>query len=277
MAGSVVLITGASRGIGREMALRVARDGARVALLAKTATPHPKLPGTLDETADAVRAAGGEPLPIVCDVRDEASVSDAVATVAEIFGGIDVVVNNAGAIDLRRTPELAAKHFGRLLDINVLGPYAVVNAAVGHLRNADNPHIVNVSPPVNLDPSWFAPYVGHTVGKYAESLLVLGWAAEFASIPIAVNALWPAVTVASEGMVAVLGRAEAFAQARSPRTMADALYSMIIRPAAEYTGNFVTDEQVLREDGVEDFSGYRLADREEDLTASFYLSSATGS
>ncbi len=269
----VVLVTGASRGIGREIAVRAAQDGARVGLLAKTDTPNPKIPGTLGETAEAVRAAGGEALAVACDVRDADAAAAAVADVADAFGGIDVVINNAGALDLRPTPKLPPKNFRRLLEINVEGPFAVVQAALPHLRRSDNAHIVNVSPPLNLAPSWVGAHVGHTVGKYAESLLTLGWAAEFASIPIAVNSLWPATTVASTGMMAAMGEDIVRAQARDPRIMADAVVALVTRAAAECTGRFYSDEDVLREDGVDDLSRYRLAVRDEDLTPNFYLPS----
>jgi citronellol/citronellal dehydrogenase len=270
----VVVVTGASRGIGREIAVRAAADGARVALLAKTETPNPKIPGTLTETADAVREAGGLALPLVCDVRDGDSVSEAIAAIAEAFDAIDIVVNNAGALDLRRTPQLPPKNFDRLLAVNAEGPFAVVRAAFPLLRQSANAHIVNVSPPLNLEPSWVGAHVGHTVGKYAESLLTLGWAAEFASIPIAVNSLWPATTVASTGMMVAMGEDAVRAQARSPRIMADAVHALVTRPAAECSGHFYTDEEVLREEGVDNLSEYRLAARDEDLTPNFYLSSS---
>jgi len=268
----VVVVTGASRGIGREIAVRAALDGAAVALLAKTQTPNPKIAGTLNETAEAVRDAGGRALALAVDVRDADAVANAIAVAAEEFGGIDVVVNNAGALDLRPTPKLPPKNFDRLLGVNVEGPFAVVQAAFTYLRNSDNAHIVNVSPPLNLDPSWVGAHVGHTVGKYAESLLTLGWAAEFASIPIAVNSLWPATTVASTGMIVAMGETVR-AQARDPRIMADAVHALVTRPAAACTGRFYTDEEVLREEGVHDLSGYRLAATEDDLVPNFYLPS----
>jgi NAD(P)-dependent dehydrogenase (short-subunit alcohol dehydrogenase family) len=267
----VVLVTGASRGIGREIALRAAADGAAVALLAKTSAPNPKLPGTIGDTADAVRDAGGRALPVVCDVRDADAAASAVAEVADAFGGIDMVINNAGALDLRPTPNLPPKNFRRLLEINVEGPFAVVQAALPHLRQSDSAHIVNVSPPLNLDPPWVGTHVGHTVGKYAESLLTLGWAAEFASIPIAVNSLWPAATVASTGMIVAMGDGVR-AQARDPRIMADAVHALITR-SAECSGHFYTDEEVLAEEGVDDLSPYLLAPTESDLVPSFYLPS----
>jgi citronellol/citronellal dehydrogenase len=273
LADRVVLVTGASRGIGRAVAVRAAADGAMVALLAKTDTPNPKIPGTLAETADAVRAAGGRALPVVCDVRDADAVASAVATIAEEYGAIDIVINNAGALDLRSTQKLPPKNFRRLLAINVEGPFAVVQAALPHLRLSDNPHIVNVSPPLNMAPSWVGAHVGHTVGKYAESLLTVGWAVEFALIPIAVNSLWPATTVASTGMMVAMGEDVVRAQARDPRIMADAVHALVTRPAAACSGRFYTDEEVLREEGVDDLSGYRLAATDDDLTPNFYLPS----
>jgi citronellol/citronellal dehydrogenase len=267
----VVVVSGASRGIGREIAVRAGADGARVALLAKTDEPNPKIAGTLRETADAVVAAGGEALPVVCDVRDADSVADAVAAVIAAFGGLDVVINNAGALDLRGTPQLPMKNLDRLLAVNVTGPFALVQAAFPHLRQSDNAHVVNVSPPLNLAPAWVGAHVGHTVGKYAESLLTLGWSAEFASIPIAVNSLWPATTVASTGMMVAMGEEAVRAQARSPQIMADATHALITRPAAGCTGHFYTDEEILAEEGVDDFTAYRLAACDEDLTPNFYL------
>ncbi|MGV0793216.1 SDR family oxidoreductase [Mycolicibacterium sp. XJ1819] len=274
MKDRVVLVTGASRGIGREIAVRAAADGASVGLLAKTETPNPKISGTIAETAERVSAAGGRALPVACDVRDAAAVEQAVTAIAERFGGIDVVVNNAGALDLRRTPKLPPRNLRRLLEVNVEGPFAVVQAALPHLTRSANAHIVNVSPPLNLAPEWVGAHVGHTVGKYAESLLTLGWSAEFASIPIAVNSLWPATTVASTGMIVAMGEDTIRAQARDPRIISDAIAALVTRPAAECTGNFYTDEDVLRGEGVGDFSGYRLAAREEDLSPNFYLASA---
>jgi NAD(P)-dependent dehydrogenase (short-subunit alcohol dehydrogenase family) len=270
----VVVVTGASRGIGAAIAVRAAADGAAVALLAKTVTPNPKIAGTLDETADAVRAAGGHALPVACDVRDASAVASAIDTVAESFGGVDVVINNAGALDLRPTASLPPKSLRRLLEINVEGPFAVVQAALPHLRRSANAHVVNVSPPLSLEPRWVGAHVGHTVGKYAESLLTLGWADEFASIPIAVNSLWPATTVASTGMMVAMGEAAVLAQARSPQIIADAVHALVTRSAASCSGHFYTDEEILREEGVDDFSGYRLAAREDDLAPNFYLPSA---
>jgi NAD(P)-dependent dehydrogenase (short-subunit alcohol dehydrogenase family) len=206
-------------------------------------------------------------------VRDADTVASAVADAADAFGGIDIVINNAGALDLRSTQKLLPKNFRRLLAINVEGPFAVVQAALPHLRLSDNAHIVNVSPPLTMEPSWVGAHVGHTVGKYAESLLTLGWASEFASIPIAVNSLWPATTVASTGMMVAMGEDAVRAQARDPEIMADAVHALITRSAATCSGRFYTDEEVLREEGIDDLSGYRLAATEDDLTPNFYLPS----
>jgi NAD(P)-dependent dehydrogenase (short-subunit alcohol dehydrogenase family) len=274
LADRVVVVTGASRGIGAAIAVRAAADGAAVALLAKTETPNPKIAGTLAETAAAVERAGGRALPVACDVRDAAAVASAIEAVAEVFGGIDVVINNAGALDLRPTASLPPKSLRKLLEINVEGPFAVVQAALPHLLRSDNAHIVNVSPPLLLAPGWIGAHVGHTVGKYAESLLTLGWAEEFAAVPIAVNSLWPATTIASTGMMIAMGEAAIRAQARSPQIMADAVHALVARPAATCTGHFYTDEEILREEGRDDLSEYRLAAREEDLTPNFYLPSA---
>lgn len=270
------MVTGASRGIGAAIAVRAAEDGAAVALLAKTEVPNPKIAGTLGEIADAVTKAGGRGLPVACDVRDAGAVASAIETAAEEFGGIDVVINNAGALDLRPTASLPPKNLRRLLEINVEGPFAVVQAALPHLRRSANAHVVNVSPPLSLDPRWVGAHVGHTVGKYAESLLTLGWAEEFASVPIAVNSLWPATTIASTGMIATMGESTVRAQARTTRIMADAVHALVTRPAATCTGHFYTDEELLREEGWDDddLSEYRLAAREEDLTPNFYLPSA---
>jgi NAD(P)-dependent dehydrogenase (short-subunit alcohol dehydrogenase family) len=273
----VVVVTGASRGIGAAIAVRAAQDGAAVALLAKTDAPNPKIAGTLGDTADAVVAAGGRALAVACDVRDADAVADAIAAVADAFGGIDVVVNNAGALDLRPTATLPPKNLRRLLAVNVEGPFAVVQAALPYLRRSDNAHVVNVAPPLRLEPRWVGAHVGHTVGKYAESLLTLGWADEFAALPIAVNSVWPATTVASTGMIAALGESAARAQARRPEVMADAVHALVTRPAGAFTGRFYTDEEILREEGWDDddLAEYRLADSEEDLVPNFYLASAS--
>ncbi|MCX2931646.1 SDR family oxidoreductase [Mycobacterium sp. CVI_P3] len=269
--GRVIVVTGASRGIGRAIALRAAADGARVALLARTEAPNPKIDGTLTDTAQAVRNAGGRPLAISCDVRDPDAVAAAVEEIAGAFGRIDVVVNNAGALDLRNTAALPPKAFQRLLAVNVEGPYALVHSALPHLRKAENPHVVNISPPLNFNPAWLGTHVAHTVGKYAESMLTIGWADEFASIPIAVNSVWPATMVASTGLMVAMGEETVRGQARTPEIMADAVHALVTRPAADGTGRIYTDAEILRAEGVEDLAGYRLAATDDDLVPNFYL------
>jgi len=272
----VIVVTGASRGIGAAIAVRAAADGAAVGLLAKTDTPNPKIAGTLADTAAAVQRAGGRALPLACDVRDADAVAAAIATIAESFGGVDIVINNAGALDLRPTDKLPPKNLRRLLEVNVEGPYAVVQAALPYLHHSDNAHVVNISPPLRLEPHWVGAHVGHTVGKYAESLLTLGWADEFATVPIAVNSVWPATTIASTGMMVAMGEDAVRAQARSPQIMSDAVHALVTRPAGTCTGHFYTDEDILREEGwdEDDLDEYRLAAREEDLTPNFYLPAA---
>lgn len=271
LAGRVVVVTGASRGIGREIAIRAGADGAAVALLAKTDYPNPKIAGTLTDTASAVRDVGGHPLALTCDVRDPDAIERAVHEIVASFGGIDAVVNNAGALDLRPTPALPPKNFRRLLAVNVEGAYALVHSTLPWLVKSAHAHIINISPPLNLAPEWLAAHVGHTVGKYAESLLTLGWAAEFATVPIAVNSLWPATTVASTGLLAAMGEATVTAQARSPQIMADAVHAMLVESPTVRTGKFLTDAEVLHAVGVDDLVPYRLADRDEDLVPNFYL------
>ncbi|RDH80616.1 SDR family NAD(P)-dependent oxidoreductase [Mycolicibacterium moriokaense] len=275
--GRVVVVTGASRGIGRQIAVRAGADGAAVALLAKTDSPNPKIAGTLAETASAVRDVGGRPLALTCDVRDPDAVQRAVHEVVAAFGAIDAVVNNAGALDLRTTSALPPKNFRRLLAVNVEGAYALVHHALPWLTESAHAHIVNISPPLNLAPRWLSAHVAHTVGKYAESLLTLGWAAEFQAVPIAVNSLWPATTVASTGLMAAMGQETVNAQARSTQIMADAVHALLVQSPSVCTGAFLTDVEILRSAGVEDFDAYRLAAREEDLVPNFYLAAAPGS
>lgn len=266
--GRVALVSGGGRGIGLAIAKDLAARGAKVLI----ADPGTGIDGTGADpkvAADAAADIGGMAFPQ--SIASPEAAQQAVKLAVDQLGGIDIVVNNAGALDLRPTSALPPKNFRRLLEVNVEGPFAVVQAALPHLRKSDNAHIVNVSPPVNLAPAWVGAHTGHTVGKYAESLLTIGWAAEFASIPIAVNSLWPATTVASTGMLVAMGEAVK-EQARDPRVMADALQALVTR-STDCTGNFYTDEQILREEGVTDLTGYRLAASEEDLVPNFYLES----
>jgi len=251
-----IFISGASRGIGLAIALRAARDGANVALIAKTAEPHPKLEGTIYTAAEQIEAAGGRALPIVGDIRDEQQVADAVARAVEQFGGIDICVNNASAINLSQTEALDLKRYDLMQDINVRGTFAVSRACIPHLRGRENPHILTLSPPIDLDPRWLGGHVGYTLAKYGMSLVALGLAAELAKDGIASNALWPRTLVATAAVQNLLGGDAAMAAARKPEVYADAAYAVVNRPARECTGNAFLCEDVLVEEGVTDLSQY---------------------
>ena len=254
--GKTLFISGASRGIGLAIALRAARDGANVALIAKTAEPHPKLEGTVYTAAEQIEAAGGQALPIVGDIRDDAQVDAAVAQAVERFGGIDVCVNNASAINLARTEALDMKRYDLMQDINVRGTFAVSRACIPHLRGRENPHILTLSPPLDLDPRWLGPHLGYTLAKYGMSLVALGLAAELRDDGIASNALWPRTLVATAAVQNLLGGDEAMARARRPEIYADAAYAVLNRPARECSGNAFLCEDVLVEEGVTDLSQY---------------------
>ena len=268
LSGTTMFISGARRGIGLAIALRAARDGANVALVAKTAEPHPKLEGTVHTAAAAIEAAGGQALPIVGDIRDEEQVQSAVAAAAERFGGIDICVNNASAINLAGTEALELKRYDLMQDINVRGAFAVTRACVPHLRQGRNPHILTLSPPISLEPRWLGPHVGYTLAKYGMSLLALGWAEEFKEAGIASNALWPRTLVATAAVQNLLGGDAAMQRARKPEVYADAAYAVLTRPSRECTGNTFLCEDVLLESGVTDLEPYSYvpgADLQVDL------------
>jgi citronellol/citronellal dehydrogenase len=261
--GKTLFISGASRGIGLAIALRAARDGANVALIAKTAEPHPKLEGTVYTAAEQIEAAGGAALPIVGDIRDEQQVAEAVAQAVSRFGGIDVCVNNASAINLSRTEALDMKRYDLMQDINVRGTFAVSRACIPHLRRAENPHILTLSPPISLEERWLGPHVGYTLAKYGMSIVALGLAAELRADGIASNALWPRTLVATAAVQNLLGGDAAMARARRPEIYADAAYAVIVRPARECTGNAFLCEDMLAEEGVTDFSPYSYVEGAE--------------
>jgi citronellol/citronellal dehydrogenase len=266
--GKTIFISGASRGIGLAIALRAARDGANVALIAKTAEPHPKLEGTVYTAAEQIEAAGGRALPIVGDIRDEQQVATAVAQAVDRFGGIDVCVNNASAINLARTEALELKRYDLMQDINVRGTFAVSRACIPHLREAENPHLLTLSPPLDLDPRWLGPHLGYTLAKYGMSLIALGLAAELREDGIASNALWPRTLVATAAVQNLLGGDEAMARARRPEVYADAAYAILNRPSRGCTGNTYLCEDVLAEEGITDLSSYAYvegADLQVDL------------
>jgi citronellol/citronellal dehydrogenase len=254
LSGRTLFITGASRGIGKAIALRAARDGANIVIAAKTAEPDPRLPGTIYSAAEEIEAAGGRALPIVVDVRQEELVHAAVAAAVEHFGGIDILVNNASAISITRTPETPLKRYDLMMDINVRGTFVCAQACLAYLRKSTNPHILTLSPPIDLSPKWLGAHVAYTTSKYAMSLLSLGMAEEFRADGIAVNALWPRTIIATSALkVAQQGEAE---RGRTPEIMADAAYWILTRPARTNSGRFFLDELALREAGVKDFDRY---------------------
>ncbi|GEO81733.1 SDR family oxidoreductase [Pararhodospirillum oryzae] len=252
-----LFITGASRGIGKAIALRAAHDGANVVVAAKTDQPHPRLPGTIHATAAEIEAAGGRALPLCVDVRDEEAVGVAVTRAAETFGGIDIVVNNASAISLTDTPATALKRYDLMMDINVRGTFAVTRACLPWLRRADNPHILTLSPPPSLDSAWYGPHVAYTLSKMGMSLCVLGWAEEFREEGIAANALWPCTLIATAAL-GMVGEAIPPGACRTPAIVAEAAWAILTRPARSCTGTFFLDEAVLREEGVDDFTPYAV-------------------
>ncbi|XPP25791.1 MAG: SDR family oxidoreductase [Leucobacter sp.] len=254
--GKTVLMSGGSRGIGLAIALKAARDGANVALLAKTDTPHPQLEGTIHTAAEAIRAAGGRALPILGDVRSDDDISRAVAATVEEFGGIDILVNNASVIDLSRSLELAEKKYDLMQDVNVRGTFMLSRAAIPALRDAENPHILSLSPPVTLSPRWLGAHTGYTLAKYGMSLATLGLAAEFGEQGIAANTLWPRTTIATAAVKNLLGGDRVMAASRTPEIYADAAYEVVTAPARELTGRALIVEEVLEAAGVTDFSGY---------------------
>jgi citronellol/citronellal dehydrogenase len=272
LAGKTLLMSGGSRGIGLAIGLRAARDGARIALLAKTDTPHPKLEGTVHTAAAQIEAAGGAALPIVGDVRDDASVAEAVARTVETFGGLDIVVNNASAIDLRTTEEIDLKRYDLMQDINARGTFLLSKQAIPHLREAANPHILTLSPPLDLDPRWAGRHLAYTMAKYGMSLSTLGLAEELRKDRIAVNSLWPRTLIATAAVQNLLGGEEAMARARRPEIVADAAHAVLCRASASATGNFYIDDEVLAEEGVTDLSPYAYGELQEDLQLDIFIS-----
>jgi citronellol/citronellal dehydrogenase len=252
--GKTLFITGASRGIGKAIALRAARDGANVVVAAKTTDPHPRLEGTIFSAAAEIEAAGGHALPVACDIRSDAQIEAAVAAAVERFGGIDVLVNNASAISLTGTLTTEPKRFDLMHQINLRGTFMVSRACVPHLVNAERPHVINLSPPLNLDPAWFAPHTAYTIAKYGMSLCVLGMAEEFKG-RVAFNALWPRTVIATAAVQNVLGGDEMMRRARKPEILADAAYAIVHRPVS-YSGHFLLDEDVLAGEGVTDLTPY---------------------
>jgi citronellol/citronellal dehydrogenase len=256
LAGKTLFITGASRGIGLAIALRAARDGANIVIAAKSGVPNPKLPGTIHTAAAAVEAAGGQALALQVDIREETQVRAAAAQAAERFRGIDIVVNNASAIWLAGTAETPMKRYDLMHQVNARGTFMVTQSCLPYLKQADNPHVLMLSPPLNLDPKWFAPHTAYTIAKYGMSLCVLGMSAEFAALGIAVNALWPRTVIATAAFAMIDGVKPE--HCRRPEIVADAAHAILTRCAREYSGHFAIDEDVLREVGVTDFDRYAM-------------------
>jgi citronellol/citronellal dehydrogenase len=259
--GKTLFISGGSRGIGLAIALRAARDGANVVIAAKTAEPHPKLPGTIFSAAKEIEAAGGKALPVQTDIRDEDQVMSAVEAAVERFGGIDILVNNASAISLTGTLETPMKRFDLMIGINLRGTYLCSRACLPHLKRAANPHILTLSPPLNLNPRWFKEHTAYTIAKYGMSMCVLGMAEEFREAGIAVNALWPRTTIATAALQIIPGADPA--RGRKPEIMADAAHHILTRDSRSLTGQFLIDEEVLRQAGVRDFEKYAVKPGEE--------------
>lgn len=252
-----IFITGASRGIGKAIALRAARDGANIVIVAKTAEPHPRLPGTIYTAAEEVEKAGGKALPCVGDVRFEDQVQSAVDSAIDKFGGIDIVINDASAISLTSTLNTKMKRFDLMFSVNVRGTFLVSKLCIPHLKKAENPHILNLSPPLNMDPKWFANTLAYTMSKYGMSMCVLGMAEEYKKEGIAVNALWPRTAIATAA-IKMVGGENAMKHSRKPEIMSEAVYLIITQPSRECTGNFFIDDEVLIQNGITDLSKYSV-------------------
>jgi citronellol/citronellal dehydrogenase len=268
--GRTMFISGGSRGIGLAIAIRAAKDGANVVIAAKTAEPHPKLPGTIYTAADEIRAAGGSALAVVCDIRSEEQVEHAVRKGVEEFGGIDICVNNASAISLEPTTRTSMRRFDLMQQVNTRGTFLVSKTCVPHLEKSDNPHILNMSPPLNMQEKWFAPHVAYSIAKYGMSLCVLGMAGEFRDKGIAVNALWPRTTIATAAVQNLLGGDEIVRRSRKPEILADAAHIILTKPSGEFTGNFCIDDEVLESAGVTDLAFYSV-DPSANLVPDFFV------
>jgi citronellol/citronellal dehydrogenase len=270
LAGKTLFITGASRGIGLAIALRAARDGANIAIAAKTDAPHPKLPGTIHTAAAEIETAGGRALPLAVDIRDETAVATAIARTKAHFGALDIVVNNASAISPTLVTETDMRRFDLMLQVNARGTFLVSKYAIPHLERAANPHILMLSPPLDMREKWFAPHTAYSLAKFGMSLVALGLAGELRSKGIAVNALWPRTTIATSAIRNLLGGDEVMRRSRTPDILADAAHAIFHKPAGSFTGHFLIDDTFLAGEGVTDFDRYRV-DRNEPLQADFFV------
>jgi citronellol/citronellal dehydrogenase len=270
LAGKTLFISGASRGIGLSIALRAAKDGANIAIAAKTAEPNPKLPGTIYTAAEEIEKTGGKALPLVCDIRFEEQVVDAVEKTVARFGGIDICVNNASAISLTGTLQTDMKRFDLMQQINARGTYLVSRSCIPHLKRAANPHVLMLSPPLDMDAKWFRGHTAYTMAKFGMSMCVLGMAAEFADDGIAFNALWPRTGVATAAIRNALAGDEGMKHCRTTDVLSDAAYLIFNKPAKSFTGRFLIDDNFLAENGVTDFDKYRV-DPTKDLMPDFFV------
>ncbi len=269
--GKTLFITGASRGIGKAIALAAAHEGANVAVVAKTTKPHPKLSGTIFTAAEEIEAAGGKALACAADIRFEDQVAAAIASTAERFGGLDVLVNNASAISLTGTLDTAMKRYDLMHGVNTRGTFLCSKLAIPHLEKAENPHILNLSPPLNMEARWFANHVAYTMAKFGMSMCVLGMAAELAKKGIAVNALWPRTGIATAAVRNLLGGEEMIRRCRKPEIMGDAAVAILKQPSRDFTGNFCIDDEVLRDQGVEDLDRYSVTPGTTDFMQDFFI------
>jgi citronellol/citronellal dehydrogenase len=271
--GKTIFITGASRGIGKAIGLRAARDGANVVIAAKTAEAHPKLEGTIYSAKEEIEAAGGKALACIVDVRFEEQVAEAVKLTVATFGGIDVLVNNASAISLTGTVDTAMKRYDLMHGVNTRGTFVCSQACIPHLAKSDNPHILNISPPLNMEARWFSPHVAYTMAKFGMSMCVLGMAEELKHQKIAVNALWPRTVIATAAVQNLLGGDATMKGSRKPDIMADAAYAVLTRKSTDFTGNFCVDETLLREAGITDFSAYAMTPgmKDSELLPDYFL------
>jgi citronellol/citronellal dehydrogenase len=268
--GKTLFITGASRGIGLAIALRAARDGANIVIAAKTDAPHPKLPGTIHTAAAEIARAGGRALPLVVDVREESSVKQAVERTVASFGGLDIVVNNASAIQITPATQTDMRRFDLMHQVNARGTFMVSKYAISHLERAVNPHILMISPPLDMQEKWFAPHIAYSMAKFGMSLVALGLAGELRTKGIAVNALWPRTTIATSAIKNLLGGNEMMRMSRMPEIVADAAYLIFQKPARSFTGNFLIDDTFLAAEGITDFARYRV-DPSAPLAPDFFV------
>jgi citronellol/citronellal dehydrogenase len=265
-----IFISGGSRGIGLAIATRAAKDGANIIIAAKTSAPHPKLLGTIHTAAAEIEAVGGQALPVVCDIRDDTAVQEAVQAGVAQFGGIDICINNASAISLTPTLQTPMSRFDLMHQVNTRGTFLVSQTCIPHLLKAENPHILNLSAPLNMQEKWFKNHVAYSIAKYGMSMCVLGMAGEFREQGIAVNALWPRTAIATAAVQNLLGGDEMTARSRTPEIMADAAYVILTKPSREFTGNFCIDDEVLESAGITDLSRYAV-NPEKDLLPDFFV------